>query len=252
MYDTIAHYYDLTHADLTADLPLLQQLAQQAKGPLLECGCGTGRVLLPLARAGFQITGLDSSAAMLAIAHDKLAQEAPKIQSHVTLVQGEMAQIQLDGRFALVLIPYNTLLHLSPIQVNQALSNLRQLLQADGRLFIDLANPFALAQTPNDRMLTLEHTFRDPATGYTVLQLAGTWLDDQAQSLHITWVYDATPANGGPIYRTISQFNYHYLYPHQLELQLHHSGFQLEALWGDYDKSPFNEESSRLLVIARA
>lgn len=250
MYDTIAHYYDLTHAGLTADLPLLQQLAQQANGPLLECGCGTGRVLLPLARAGFTITGIDNSPAMLDIARQKLAQEAPQVQAQVTLVQGEMGQVDLGEPFALVIIPYNTLLHLSPTRVNQTLSNLNQQLEADGRLFIDLANPFAIAQTPNDRMVTLEQTYTDPTTGHTILQFASNWLDEEAQILHITWIYDTTADNGGPIHRTISQFNYHYLYPHQLELRLRQSGFQLEALWGDYNRSPFHEESDRLLGLA--
>ena len=251
MYDTIAHYYDLTHAGLTADLPLLHQLAQQAKGPLLECGCGTGRVLISLARAAYTITGLDSSEAMLAQAQAKLAQEAPDVQAKVSLVQADITDFEVDGRYALALIPYNTFLHLPPTQITQALGCLQRHLVADSRLFIDLANPFAVAQTPNDRMLTLEHTFTDPATEHTVMQLASNWLDDEAQILHITWIYDAFPAPGGLIHRTISQFKYHYLYPHQLELRLRQSGFQLEALWGDYDRSPFNEESNRLLVIAR-
>ena len=225
-------------------------LLKQAHGPILECGCGTGRILLPLARAGFTVTGLDNSSAMLDIARQKLTQETPEIQARVTLVQGEMTQIELNGRYTLIIIPYNTLLHLTPAQVNQTLANLRQLLGTDGRLFIDIVNPFAMAQMPDDRMITLEQTFTDPHTGHTVLQFASSWPDNEAQILHITWIYDVTPANGGPIHRTISQFTYHYLYPHELELQLRQSGFQLEALWGDYNRSPFDEESDRLLVIA--
>jgi SAM-dependent methyltransferase len=250
MYDPIAHYYDCTHAGLTADLPLIHQLAGQANGRLLECGCGTGRVLLSLACAGHTVTGLDNSEAMLALAQAKLAQETAEVQARVNLVQADMTSFTLDGRFALALISYNTLFHLPSAQVIQALSCLRRHLLADGRLFIDLTNPFALAQIPNDRMLTLEHTFTDPDSGDTVLQLASNWLEDETQILHITWLHDATPAQGGPIHRTISQFKYHYLYPHQLELLLGQSGFQLEMLWGDYDGSPFDEESDRLIMIA--
>ena len=251
MYDSIARYYDLTHAALTDDLTLLQQLAQQANGPLLECGCGTGRILFPLARTGFTITGIDNSDTMLAIAQEKLAQEAAPVQARITLVEGEMTQVNVDGRFALIIIPYNTLLHLKPTQINQTFSSLRKHLATNGRLYIDLINPFAIAHTPNDRMLTLEQSFTDPATGHTVLQFASNWLDDVAQILHVTWLYDATPLQGGPIHRTISQFSYHYLYPHQLEMRLQQTGFHIETMWGSYDRMPFSEESDRLILIAK-
>ena len=250
MYDPIARYYDMTHSDLTDDLSLLQQLASEANGPILECGCGTGRILFPLAHAGHTITGLDNSPAMLAIAHGKLAREAPQVQSKITLLEGDMTEIPSNGRFALIIIPYNTLLHLTPTQVSQTFASLHKQLTGNGRLLIDLTNPFVIAQTPNDQMLTLEQSFTDPQTGHTVLQFASNWLDDEEQTLHITWIYDATPANGGSIHRTVSQFRYHYLYPHQLEIQLQQTGFQLEAMWGNYDHSPFNEESNRLILLA--
>ncbi len=67
MYDQIARFYDLTHAELTADLPFVLQLASEAGGPILELGCGSGRLLLPLARAGHSVIGLDLSGAMLAM-----------------------------------------------------------------------------------------------------------------------------------------------------------------------------------------
>ena len=250
MYDLIAHYYELTHADLQDDLPLLQQLAQEANGPILECGCGTGRILIPLARAGYLITGLDNSPAMLTIARAKLTREAAPVQAKVTLVEGDMTQTQVNGRFALIIIPYNTLLHLTPTQVSQAFAHLCKHLTENGRLLIDLINPFTIAQTPNDRMLTHEQTITDPSNGHTILQFASNWLDDNAQTLHVTWIYDATPPAGGTIHRTISQFSYHYLYPHELEMRLQQSGLQLESMWGSYDRSLFSEESERLILIA--
>ena len=65
-YDKLAPYYDRFHEALTADVEFVLSLAQQQDGPVLEMGCGTGRLLLPLARAGFEVTGIDTSAAMLA------------------------------------------------------------------------------------------------------------------------------------------------------------------------------------------
>lgn len=249
MYNQIAHYYDLSHASLTADFDYLLTLAAQTQGELLELGCGTGRLLLPLAQAGYAITGVDSSSAMLAIARQKLAEEATAVQERVTLLESDMGTFGGNGRFSLALIPYNTLMHLTESQITAVLRHLRPRLQ--GTLFIDVANPFIVAQTPNDRFLTLEQLFTDPATGHTVAQQASNWLDEAEQQLQVTWLYDATPPQGGPIHRTIAQTTYHYYYPHQLEIALQDAGFRLLHLLGDYDQTPFDEDSERLLILAK-
>ncbi len=253
MYDQIAHYYDLTHDQLTDDVALILALAREAGGPVLELGCGSGRLLLPLARAGFSVTGVDNSSAMLARARARLAREETAVRQRLTLISGDMTALSLpdDPRFALAIIPYNTLLHLDSDQTAAALRGIRRALGENGRLFIDLINPIAIANTPNDLTLTLEASFTDPATGHTVLQLAANRLDDLEQTLHITWIYDASPPEGGPIHRTIAQATYHYLYPHQLELLLHEAGFRLHSLHGSYDGDPFAEESERLLIVAQ-
>ncbi|MEZ4518635.1 MAG: class I SAM-dependent methyltransferase [Chloroflexota bacterium] len=72
MYDRLSRYYDLSHAALVDDIPFRLDLAQKADGPVLELGCGSGRLLLPLARAGYEITGVDNSPAMLAMAERQL------------------------------------------------------------------------------------------------------------------------------------------------------------------------------------
>lgn len=252
MYNTIAHYYDLTHADLRDDVAYVLALAVESGGAVLELGCGSGRLLLPLARAGVAITGVDNSAGMVARAREKLAGEETAVQSKVTLIEGDMTALALPetARFALAIVPYNTLLHLTPQQAAAMLRGVKGVLGENGRLFIDLINPSAIANTPDDPTLTLENCFTDPETGNTVLQLASNRLDDAAQTLHVTWIYDATPPGGGPIHRTIAQGAYHYLYPHQLELLLQEAGFRLLSLAGDYDNSPYTEDSPRLLLLA--
>ncbi len=253
MYDQFAHYYDLTHADLTEDLDFILALARQTGGAVLELGCGSGRVLLPLSRAGHMVTGVDNSTAMLARARAHLAAETRAVQSRVTLVEADMAELALagqNGRFSLAIIPYNTFMHLDSAQKTASLQRIGDYLGENGRLFIDLINPLAIAQTANDQTLTLENSFTDPETGHTVLQMTANQLDEAAQILYITWVYDATPAAGGPVHRAIARAAYHYLYPHQIELLLHETGFKLESLAGSYDHAPFTEESERILITA--
>jgi SAM-dependent methyltransferase len=264
MYDQIARYYDLVHARLTADLPLVLNLAAQAGGPILELGCGTGRLLLPLAEAGHQVTGVDNSEAMLARCRAALEGEtatSPRsvqtaaYNSHVTLVQADIMALDkavgaLSERFALAILSYNTLMHLSHNQVTGLLRQLQPYLTENGRLFIDVANPFLLIETADTPQLTLENQFTDPQNGDYILQFATTRLDDVAQICHVTWIFDASPAAGGPIQRHLSQMAYHYFYPHELELALQAAGYHLQHLWGSYDQTPFVEESERLLLLA--
>ncbi len=261
MYDQIAHYYDLTHADLTEDIDFILDLARQSNGPILELGCGSGRLLLPLARAGFTVTGVDNSTTMLARARAALQQEPLAVQNRVTLLQADMTQMELaNGRFALTIIPYNTFMHLDSAQKMAALKRVRQHLEGNcrypnGRLFIDLINPFAIADTPDDQDLVLENSFTDPQTGHIIQQLARNRLNEAVQCLQITWVYNVLPIDkpipgGSPVQRTTIQTDYHYLFPHQIDLLLQETGFRLTDLSGDYDGSVFDEESERLLVTA--
>jgi SAM-dependent methyltransferase len=253
MYDLIAPYYDLIHEDLTADADYVLTLASQTMGPVLELGCGSGRLLLPLARAGHQITGIDSSHVMLSRANDRLHRESETVRQRVSLVEADMAEFKLHGQveqFGLAFIPYNTFMHVEPKQRPSVFECIKRYLRPDGQLFIDLVSPLAVAQTPNDRLLTLERSFTDPESGEQVLQMASNWLDEMAQILHITWIFDATPAAGGTIRRTVAQGRYYYLFPHQMELLLTQAGFKLKAMMGSYDNDPFADDSERLLLLA--
>ena len=130
MYAAIAPYYDVTHTDLADDLGLVLALAHKAGGKVLELGCGTGRLLLPLARAGYTVTGLDSSREMLTLTRHKLAEETADIRGRVRLIEGDMTDLSVCGRdFALIIIPYNTFMHLSPAQADQTLRQARLCLQ---------------------------------------------------------------------------------------------------------------------------
>lgn len=252
MYNKIAHYYDLTHADLTEDIDYILTLVGKTAVSIIELGCGSGRLLLPLARAGHHLTGIDNSEAMLARARVQIATETDAVQQRITLIEADMTQIVTESAsFDWAIMPYNTFMHLEPVQMSVALKKIARSLGVNGRLLIDLINPTAIASTPNDRLLTLENTFVDPENGRIVVQQSSSQLDEEKQTLHITWLYDASPPEGGAIHRTIAQAAYHYRYPHQLELLLHEAGFALLTISGDYDDSPYTEESERLLIVAR-
>ena len=243
MYNQIAYYYHLTHQNLDEDLPFLQQQAQQTSGPILELGCGTGRILLPLARAGHTLTGLDNSAEMLAIAQQQIDEEEDHTASHISLHEGDMSHFHLSEKFALCLIPYNTIMHLDEQQLKDCLDSVKKSLIPNGRLIIDTINPHALAELDNQPEFELEQEQFDPPQN-EIVRVYGRYQQTAPQQLQLTWRFTT------PTQQLDATSLYHYRYPHQFQLALQHTGFQLTQLLGDYDETPFDEESPRCIILA--
>ena len=111
LYDWVVPYRE------RSDVAFFVDAARAAGGPVLEVGCGTGRVALAIARAEIEIVGLDLSQHMLAVCREKLRQESPTVQSRVTLVNGDMRQFDLGRTFKLITLPFRPFQHLIPIFV---------------------------------------------------------------------------------------------------------------------------------------
>jgi len=117
-YQVTAKYYDGAYAakeDLV-DLPFYLELAERSRGPILEIACGTGRVLLPIARKGIEIHGVDNSLPMLRILKNSLAGEHDNVRQKVTLHEGDMRDFRLGAKFPLVIIPFRPMQHMYTVQ----------------------------------------------------------------------------------------------------------------------------------------
>lgn len=251
LYGTIAAYYDAMHASLTEDVGLILSLAAEG-GPVLELGCGTGRLLILLARAGRRVTGIDRSPAMLQLARERLQKEPEAVRERATLLCADMIDFSLgEPRFKLALVSYNTFLHLDAARAMAACRNIRRHLAPEGRLFIDVVNPLVVEQTPNDNFLTHERILRDEKAQELVLVFAANRLDEGRQELEITWIFDASPLDGGMVQRRVANVTYHYYFPHQLELMLDEAGLDVVAIYGNYRQEPYSEDAERLLILAR-
>jgi SAM-dependent methyltransferase len=117
-YKILARHYDTGYCskqDLI-DLPFYVDLARKSGGPVLEIACGTGRVLLPVAREGIEIEGVDNSESMLRILRRNLAREPREVRERVTVHTGDMRNFQLERKFPLVIIPFRPLQHMYTVQ----------------------------------------------------------------------------------------------------------------------------------------
>jgi SAM-dependent methyltransferase len=249
-YATLARYYDLENAEFTEDLDFWIELAETHSGPILELGCGTGRVLLNLARRGHAVTGVDNSPEMLARLRAKLEAASERhLPAAPAIVQAGMEDFELPERFGLTLVPYNTFMHLQTQQAQlDALARIRRHMRPGGTLALDVVNA-AEAYAAQEQALTLERSFMDGER--TVQQFASIALDRAGQTARVTWIYDSTGPDGS-VQRTIVPLTLRYCFAAEMGLLLAHSGFSLTQLFGDYDRSPYEDGASRMLVMAQA
>ena len=248
-FDPIVRFYDLFYGERDDDLPMYRDFALAAGGPLLELGCGTGRVLIPLAADGQRITGLDVSAAMLAAARAKA--DAASLRDRVNLVQGDMRDFGLPTRFALAFIPINTFMHCYDGGEQLAcLRSIRRHLQPGGRLVIDVYHPDLQALLESDGRLGSEGAVLDPATGHTIHRLYTRRLDLATQTQHITYIMDEIDA-AGVVRRALFPFRMRFVYRYEMEYLLRLAGYSLETVYGSYDLEPFDSNSEKMIFAAR-
>ncbi|MEM9694162.1 MAG: class I SAM-dependent methyltransferase [Myxococcota bacterium] len=240
-------YYDLL-ASMTApaDAPFYNGLLSEGDGPyrLLELGCGTGRLTLPWARAGHDVWGLDISGAMIAATRAKA--EAASLP--LTLALGDMRCIAFDGRFDLVLMPYNTVNHLLELDdIKTTFDRVHDHLHESGRLVIDTfqPDPRRLHLTPSER--TLLFRYRDPTSGdeHRFFERSHYRPDHQVNSLE--WEVECD----GEVLRR-DRFEMRVFFPQELLALLRWAGFRIEARYGSYERTPFAPESPQHLIVARA
>lgn len=250
-YERVACFYDAENAQMDEDLPLYSRLVAEVGGPVLDVGCGTGRVTLHLAQEGVSVVGVDYSQAMLDRAARKLA-VLPDLRTQVTWVHGDLLDINLDEHFSLIVVPYNGFMHFKSQAVQiEALERLRGWLRPGGLLVIDLPNPGDFFASADDGALVLERTFEDPESGHLVMQQSMSTLDRAAQVMYITWIYDAI-GEGGLVHRTVAPLTLRYVFPAELDLLLRVAGMSRVDRYGDYDGGPFQDTSPRLVVLARS
>lgn len=232
-YDRIAHLYDTEFATFADDMPLLRYYADQAGGPLLELGCGNGRVTVPLAQAGFRLTGVDSSAGMLNLARKRLA--AARLSERVNLVQADMRRVHLDERFGMGFIQVNSFMHLETSEdQRQALLCWHPFLRPGSPLILDLFNPDIATLLEADGRLMVDNQWRDPQSGAMVIKQLVRKIDLANQIQETIIVYDEVFPDG-QTRRMLVPFNLRFLWRSEAELLLEICGYELEMVYGSYD-----------------
>ncbi len=254
-YGFVAEYYDhvIPYRE-REDLDFYVEMAKEAGGPVLELGCGTGRVLIPTARAGVEITGVDVSREMLAVCEQRLAQEPDAVRSRVRLQQADMRAFELGRTFRLATIPFRPFQHLqSVLDQLDCLACLRRHLEPGGRLVFDLFNPSMHALTRDNlgEEIGDEPKFVMP-DGRKVVRTHRIVARDYFQQVtQVELIYNVTHPDGREE-RLVQAFPMRYLFRYEAEHLLARAGFTVEQLYAGFDKSPFgSKDPGELIFVAR-
>jgi SAM-dependent methyltransferase len=239
--------YDVLYAWHAGDLPFWVDLARGAGGPVLELGCGTGRVHLPLLRAGVDVDGLDLHPGFLEVLRKKAADAAvtPRV------FQGDMRDFTMPRRYALVIVPFRTfLLNLTTEDQLRTLRCCREHLESGGRLVVDLFHPsFEILVAPGGPW-TLEKEFAHPQTGRPLAIWSRRTVDRVGQVLHAEMELRETDPDGAPLAVHRQIVDLRWIYKAEMELLLRVAGFNRWEIHGGFAGEPLERDDQQIVAWA--
>lgn len=254
-YRVVAKYYDGAYAvkqDLV-DLPFYLDLAEQSRGPVLEIACGTGRVLIPVARKGIEICGVDNSQSMLQVLKESLNREPQSVRQRITVQEGDMRTFRLPQRFPLVMIPFRPMQHMFTLDDQvAALKTAAAHLTDTGVLAFDVFYPkFEMIWTKiGEELPEMEWTLDSDPTKLVRRFFRKDSIDKINQIFSFTFIF-RTYQGDALILEETERFSLcYYTYPHLRALFLL-AGLEPVAEYGSFAKTPIDNTAEQMIFLLR-
>lgn len=243
-----ARFYHQSYSNRFHDVEHYVELGLAARGTVLEYGIGNGRVALPLARAGVSVWGIDRSRPMLDDLEARLARERPAVRARIRFQEGDMRAVRLRQRFALVIAPFNVILHLYQRRDLEAfLACVRHHLARRARFVFDFSIPVPsdLARDPEQRYAASD--LKHPLTGERVTYAERFEYDPLRQLLLVRMEY--APESGSAFTVPLTHRQY---FPREMEALLHYNGFEDILFTADFSDQPADRFVDSIVVSCRA
>jgi len=243
-YDHLSDLYDLEYAH-DYDLPFWLSLADREAGPAIEWGAGTGRLAVPLAAAGHDVSAIEVSRQMIERGREK--------SRSVDWVVGDMRSASLEQRYGLAVCAFNSFLCLKRVDDALAfLRNAREHLVPSGLLGIEVSafSPEDLVDPP--RGPELRHDFTRELSEGRLDRFSVSGYDAATQLMRMRLFYERYDASGSLENRRAHGLTIRTTGRDELVLMLRISGFEIEAVYGDFEGEPFTSTSDHLIVLARS
>jgi SAM-dependent methyltransferase len=249
----LARLYDVDLLDDPGDVDLYLALAARSGGPILEIAAGSGRVALPLAEAGYNVTLVDIDASMLARAGAAADRLGPEIKGRLHLVEADLLDLSLAGgpRFGLAILALNSILLLGSRETQeQALETMARHLVPGGLAVVDIWLPSSEELARYDGRLSLEYVRTDPDSGLTVAKSAAAEHEPATGHVNLTAIYDESE-QGGTVRRWLRQDRLRLLNAGDLRSMAESAGLVVEVVAGDYDLKAVGPYDERAILVAR-
>lgn len=241
MFPQLYHTHHNNHLE---DLPFWLDLAAGASGYVLELGCGTGRVLIPLAKAAYHCIGIDNNLAMLKFLRANIRSQ---IQPPPLLIQSDISQFALRMRFPLIILPCNTFSTLDGEHRKACLCCVQSHLKPGGTFAVALPNPDVLRHLPAVSELEFEEEFIHPETSNPV-QVSSSWQRTKNQ-FTLTWLYDHLHPNG-TVERLTVETSHQLISAEKYLDEMRQAGLMILETCGDFDRSVYSVDSPHLIILA--
>jgi SAM-dependent methyltransferase len=232
--------------------------ANEVGGPVLELACGNGRVLLPIASAGFEVAGIDLSEAMLAVAARRLGEQSEAVRSRVSLRYADMRTFDLERNFGLVIIPGRSFqMLLTPEDEQRCLDRVREHLRPGGRVAIDVFDPWLDALLPGAAgppyAPRVEVGGHHPETGNEVrVEVLRRFNDTVNQVFEEQWRFTEVDDAGHTLRTDNETLKMRWIYRWEMHYLLERHGFRVLAEHSDYRGSPPAYGKEQVWVAERA
>ena len=236
---------------LRFDVSRYLEIAQDTGGPVLELCSGTGRVAMPLAEAGFEVTAVDFSAELNHQFRKKLEAEPNDLQRRIEIVEQDITTLTLPGReYPLAIVAFNSFLCLADFEEQrQALSAIAAHMTGDGLLLLDVVNPLVLP-IHGDPVPKPFFTRRNPHSGNRYTRFATLGPFDASHRQELKGWYDEID-EAGLVTRRAYAVTWRPIFRYEMELMIESAGLLIDRIEGDHQGGPYTAESSRMFVHAR-
>jgi SAM-dependent methyltransferase len=248
----MAEFYDaLPFYNERRDAEFYLNAARQQGEPVLELGCGAGRVLLPTARAGIRVTGFDLSKPMLEKLRAKLAAETAEIRARVELIHGDMTKLDLGRKFRLITMPFRPFQHLLTVEEQIAcLEGVNRHFAPGGRLVFDFfqVDPRGMFD-PAFQKEGAPKSF-DMPDGRHVDRTERIAAFHRAMQINDIELIHHVTHPGGRKEKLVYAFPMRYFFRYEVEHLLARCGLRVVNEYGDYDASPLTDTSPDMIFVA--
>ncbi len=241
-FDSVADLYD-TYVRTEFDVPFWLKEAQSAGGKVLELTCGTGRVSIPLLKAGVDLTCVDYAPGMLSVLRQKLVRQ----NLNCPLYCQDMAELSLPDKFNLIFIPFHSLSEVVERDRQQSVAaRIHGHLSDDGTFICTLQNPAVRTATMDGNWnLSGEHRTEE---GDTLVIRTRLTFDRKTHVASGLEVFEKFARDGSAPDRRFLNLTFYLFEKNEFEALATKNGFEVLALYGDYEYHPFQESSSAFMI----